>query len=90
MGVVRLQPSHRTPDLERWVVATGACATAAAVRDWIEAQFGVDYTRGSMHTLLPRLGIRRQGTPAPPHTGRSPDPSSLEKEASGNTWPRSA
>ena len=28
----------------------------AAVRDWIEAQFGVVYTVGSMYTLLPRLG----------------------------------
>ena len=27
------------------------------MRDWIEAQFEVVYTVGSMYTLLPRLGI---------------------------------
>ncbi|MXZ40610.1 MAG: winged helix-turn-helix domain-containing protein [Caldilineaceae bacterium SB0662_bin_9] len=33
-------------------------ATAQAIQSWIEAQFEVVYTRGSIHTLLARLGIR--------------------------------
>ena len=34
--------------------------------DWIEEQFGVAYTVGSLYTLLPRLGIRLK-TPRPRH-----------------------
>ena len=55
------KPSFLTPAQEQQVVAaaaTGVFATAQAVRDWIEQQFGVVYTRDSMYTLLPRLGIR--------------------------------
>ena len=47
--------------------AQGVFATAQAVRDWIEAQFGVVYTVGSMYTLLPRLGIGLK-VPRPRHT----------------------
>ena len=64
------KPSYLTPDQERQLVAaaaTGVFATAAAVRDWLEAQFGVVYTVGSLYTLLPRLGIRLK-TPRPRHT----------------------
>ena len=56
-------------------------ATVPAVRDWIEEQFGVVYTVGSMYTLLPRLGIRlkvRRGT-----RRRSPRPGRLGKRGLG-------
>jgi len=46
--------------------AKGVFATAQAVRDWIEEQFGVAYTVGSLYTLLPRLEIRLT-TPRPRH-----------------------
>ncbi len=54
-------PCYLTEAQQAQVVAEaaqGVFATAQAVRDWIEAQFGVVYTVGSMYTLLPRLGIR--------------------------------
>ncbi|MYD90505.1 MAG: winged helix-turn-helix domain-containing protein [Caldilineaceae bacterium SB0662_bin_9] len=51
--------------------AQGVFATAQAVRDWIEAEFGVVYTVGSMYTLLPRLGIRLK-TPRPRHPKADP------------------
>ena len=38
---------------EQVVAATGVFGTAT-VRDWIEAQFGVTCTRGSVYTLLAR------------------------------------
>ena len=46
--------------------ATGVFGTAADVRDWIEARFGVVYSVGSLYTLLPRLGIRLK-VPRPRH-----------------------
>ena len=48
-------------------MTTGVFAAAQSVRDWIEEQFGVPYTVGSLYTLLPRLGIRLK-TPRPRHT----------------------
>ena len=51
--------------------AKGVFATAAAVRDWLEAQFGVVYTRGSIYTLRARLGLRLKG-PRPHHTKADP------------------
>ena len=51
--------------------ATGAFATAQAVRDWLEAEFGVVYTRDSLYTLLPRLGIRLK-RPRPHHPKSDP------------------
>ncbi len=68
------KPSYLTPEQEQQLVAeaaTGVFATAAAVRDWIEARFGVVYTVGSLYTLLPRLGIRLK-TPRPLHTQADP------------------
>ena len=68
------KPSHLTPDQEQQLAAAaaqGVFATAAAVRDWLEEQFGVVYTEGSMYTLLPRLGIRLK-TPRPRHPKADP------------------
>ena len=48
-------------------MTTGVFAAAQSVRDWIEEQFGVAYTVGSLYTLLPRLGIRLK-MPRPGHT----------------------
>lgn len=68
------KPSYLTEAQAEQVVAEaakGVFATAQAVRDWIEAQFGVAYTVGSMYTLLPRLGIRLK-TPRSRHTKVDP------------------
>ena len=51
--------------------AKGVFGTAQAVRDWLEAQFGVVYAVGSLYTLLPRLGIRLK-TPRPRHPNADP------------------
>ena len=87
------KPSYLTPKQKAEVVAAaarGQFATAQAVRDWIEQQFGVVYTVGSMYTLLPRLGIRLK-TPRPRHTQADPQAQAAwKKGSSGNTWPRSA
>ena len=40
-------------------------ATAQAIQSWIEAQFEVVYTRGSIHTLLARLGDSAEEATAP-------------------------
>ena len=68
------KPSFLTKDQEAQLVAeaaTGAFATAQAVRDWIEARFGVVYTRDSLYTRLPRLGIRLK-VPRPRHPQADP------------------
>ena len=68
------KPCYLTEAQQAQVVAEaarGVFATARAVRDWIEEQFGVVYTEGSMYTLLPRLGIRRK-VPRPRHTKADP------------------
>ena len=67
-------PSYLTPVQAEQVAAEaaqGVFATAQAVRDWIEAEFGVVYTTGSLYTLLPRLGIRLK-VPRPRHTQADP------------------
>ena len=67
-------PSYLTRDQQAQLVAEaaqGRFATAQAVRDWMEAQFGVVYTRGSVYTLLARLGIRLK-TPRPYHPKADP------------------
>ena len=51
--------------------AQGVFGSAQAVRDWIEERFGVVYTRDSMYTLLPRLGIRLK-VPRPRHAKTDP------------------
>ena len=68
------KPSYLTKDQERQVAAAAAqdvFGTAAAVRDWIEDRFGVRYTRGSVYTLLARLGLRLK-TPRPRHAKADP------------------
>ncbi len=86
-------PSYLTPEQERQVVAEaaqGVFATAQAVRDWIEEQFGVVYTRDSLYTLLPRLGIRLK-VPRPRHAKTDPQAQATwKKGGSGSAWPRSA
>ena len=57
----------------------GVFATAGAVRDWIEAPWGVAYTVAGVYTLLQRLRIRLK-TPRPRHTKADPQgPGGLEK-----------
>ena len=80
-------PSYLTPAQAEQVVteaAKGVFATAQAVRDWIEAEFGVVYTAGSMYTLLPRLGIRLK-VPRPRHT--QADPQAQEAWKKGGSEP---
>ncbi len=79
------KPSYLTPAQQEQLVtaaATGRFATAQAVRDWLEAEFGVVYTRDSLYTLLPRLGIRLK---RPRHTKADPQAQATwKKESSGN------
>lgn len=77
------KPCFLTPDQQRQLVAeaaTGAFATAAEARDWIEEQFGVVYTMGSLYTLLPRLGVRRKRA----RSSRSQSPWTWTKGGSAN------
>ncbi len=87
------KPSFLTPDQEQQVeatAATGVFATAAAVRDWIEAQWGVAYTVAGIYTLRERLGIRLK-VPRPRHAKTDPQAQAAwKKGGSGNAWPRSA
>ncbi|MCY4522062.1 MAG: winged helix-turn-helix domain-containing protein [Caldilineaceae bacterium] len=80
------KPSYLTAAQQAQVVAAaaqGLFATAQAVRDWIEEQFGVVYTVGSLYTLLPRLGIRLK-TPRPRHAQADPQAQAAwKKEGSG-------
>ena len=81
------KPSYLTPEQEQQLVAEaamGVFATAAAVRDWLEAQFGVVYTVGSLYTLLPRLGIRLK-TPRPRHTQADPQAQEAWKRGAPRT-----
>ena len=64
------EASYLTKDQERQVVVATGGGTAA-VRDWIEAQFGVACTCGSLYRLLPRLGTRLQ-MPRPRHAQTDP------------------
>ncbi len=86
-------PSYLTPAQQEQVVAEaaqGVFATAQAVRDWIEERFGVVYTRDSLYTLLPRLGIRLK-VPRPRHAKTDPQAQAAwQKGGSGSAWPRSA
>ena len=67
----------------RAAAATGVFATAA-VRDWIEAQWGVAYTVAGVYTLLERLRIRLKG-PRPRHTKADPQAREIwKKGGSGN------
>ena len=81
------KPSYLTPDQAEQLVAAAAAgvfATAADVRDWLEARFGVVYTVGSLYTLLPRLGIRLK-RPRPRHPQADPQAQTAwKKGGSGN------
>ena len=87
------KPCFLTPAQQEQVVAEaaqGVFGTAQAVRDWIEEQFGVVYTRDSLYTLLPRLGIRLK-VPRPRHAKTAPQAQAAwQKGGSGSVWPRSA
>ena len=47
-------------------VATGRFRTAAQIRAWVEARWGVAYTEGGMYALLQRLGCAPK-VPRPVH-----------------------
>lgn len=66
------KPSYLPPDQQAQLAAdTGLFTTSQTVRDWLEAEFGVVSTVGSLYTLLPRLGIRLK-RPRPRHTKAAP------------------
>ena len=81
------KPCFLTPDQQAQLVAEaakGVFGTAQAVRDWIEARFGVSYRVGSLYTLLPRLGIRLKA-PRPRHPQAAPRAQTAwKKGGSGN------
>ena len=81
------KPCYLTPAQQAALVAaaaTGVFATAQAVRDWLEAEFGVAYAVGSLYTLLPRLGIRLK-RPRPRHPNADPQAQATwKKGGSGN------
>ena len=83
------KPAFLTPEPERQVAAaaTGVFATAGAVRDWIEAPWGMAYTVAGVYTLLQRLRIRLK-TPRPRHTKAAPQAQAAwKKGGSQNAWP---
>ena len=83
--------SFLTKAQEKQVVAEaarGSFATAQAVRDWIEQQFGVVYTRDSMYTLLLWLGIRLK-MPRPRYAQTAPQTrEAWKKGGSENVGPK--
>ena len=55
----RGQPRYLSVEQERELteqVSTGRLRTAGEIRDWIESEYAVSYTSGSVYTLLARLG----------------------------------
>ena len=55
----RGQPRYLSVEQERELteeVSTGRFRTAGEIRDWIESEYAVSYTSGSVYTLLARLG----------------------------------
>ncbi len=85
------KPSYLTTDQEAQVVAAatqGAFPTAEAVRQWVQQQFGVTYTAGSIYTLLQRLRIRPK-VPRPRHEKADPQAQTTwKKGGSGPVWSR--
>jgi transposase len=65
----RLSPAQQTEVAER--VATGRFRTAAEVRDWIAAEYGVEYKVGGVYDLLARLRCRPK-VPRPLHAKADP------------------
>ena len=68
--VARLTAAQQQQVAER--VATGVFRTAAQIRDWIAATFGVHYTLGGVYSLLARLRCARK-VPRPLHVGADLD-----------------
>ncbi len=60
----RLSPEQQAALAEQ--VATGRFRTAAEIRDWITATYGVEYTVGGVYDLLARLRCRPK-VPRPLH-----------------------
>ena len=57
------KPSFLSAEQERALVdevSTGRFRTAGEIRDWIESEYGVRYTSGSVYGLLRRLGCSRR------------------------------
>lgn len=53
------QPRFLTLEQERKLtdeIKSGRFTTVGEIRDWIESEYGVSYKRGSMYSLLSRLG----------------------------------
>jgi transposase len=65
----RGQPPRLSPEQQAEVadaVATGRFRTAAQIRDWIAAEYGVDYKVSGVYALLERLRCRPK-VPRPLH-----------------------
>ena len=80
------KPSHLTPDQQAQVVAAaarGMFATAAEVRDWIEAELGGVLPRGQPVHPAAAAGDPAEGAAAAPSAGRPPGPNGLEKRGLG-------
>ena len=63
------QPSFLSAEQQRELVeqvSTGRFRTAGEIRDWIEAEWGVSYSLGSVYHVLRRLGCSRR-VPRPRH-----------------------
>ena len=70
--------------------ATGVFRTGQAVRDWIEARFGVAYTVAGVYTLMERLGLRLK-VPRPQHPQADPQAQAAWKKGGSRPgWPRPA
>lgn len=63
------KPSFLSAEQERELVdevSTGRFRTGEEIRQWIESEYGVSYTRNSIYGLLDRLGCSRR-VPRPRH-----------------------
>ena len=68
------QPARLSPGQQEEVaeqVATGRFRTAGEIRDWIAAEYGVEYTVGGVYDLLERLRCRPK-VPRPLHAKADP------------------
>ena len=68
------QPARLSPEQQAEVadqVATGRFRTAGEVRDWIAAEYGVEYQVGGVYDLLARLRSRPK-VPRPLHLKADP------------------
>ena len=68
------QPARLSPEQQAEVaeqVATGRFRTAGEIRDWIAAEYGVEYKVGGVYELLERLRCRLK-VPRPLHVKADP------------------